>query len=97
MLIIKPFGRLGNNISQTLKVISYALSFQIPEKINFIYLKRYQPYIFNNFPDYLFNGNTIEKIDTFWNVNIDYSKYNEILQIIEPFINYQIYLMIYYL
>ena len=42
MLIIKPFGRLGNNISQIMKTISYALSFKIPEKINFILLKKFQ-------------------------------------------------------
>ena len=91
MLIIKPFGRLGNNISQIMKTVSYALSFEIPEKINFILLKKYQPNILKNFPDYLFDGNNIHKTDTFWDYNIDYLKYKESISILIPFMNYQIY------
>jgi len=41
MLIIKPFGCVGNNISQIMKTISYSLSFKIPDKINFILLKKF--------------------------------------------------------
>ena len=92
MLIIKPFGRLGNNIAQILKTISYALSFKIPERINFILLKEYQPDILKNFPDYLFEGNNLNDdiTDSFWDHNIDYSNYEKIIKFISKFINYKI-------
>ena len=92
MLIIKPFGRLGNNIAQILKTISYALSFKIPEKINFILLKKFQPDILKNFPDYLFDGNNLNNniTNSFWDYNIDYSNYEKIVEIISKFINYKI-------
>ena len=92
MLIIKPFGRLGNNISQIMKTISYALSFKIPEKINFILLKKYHPDILKNFPDYLFDGNNLNNniTNSFWDYNIDYSNYEKIVEIISNFINYKI-------
>jgi hypothetical protein len=92
MLIIKPFGRLGNNISQIMKTLSYALSFKIPEKINFILLKKYQPEILKNFPDYLFSGNNLNNniTNSFWDCKIDYSNYEKIVEIISKFINYKI-------
>jgi len=39
MLIITPYGRLGNNIAQILKCLTFSLSFENPIKINFTLLK----------------------------------------------------------
>ena len=50
---MKPFGRLGNNIVQIIKVISLSLSLKHQEKIKFTYLKKQNPNLLKNFPDYL--------------------------------------------
>ena len=54
MLIIIPFGRLGNNISQIFKCITFSLSYENPIKINLTLLKKTENF-FDNFPDYLFD------------------------------------------
>ena len=74
-----------------MKVISYSLSFDIPVKINFIYLKSYQNDLLKNLPDYLFDGNSIQCRDSFWSYPIDYTKYDKIIYILTPFMNYKIY------
>ena len=51
MLIVEKYGRLGNNILQLLKVISYSLSFVVPEKIDLRTLKQYQIEVCKNCPD----------------------------------------------
>ena len=87
MLIVKPYGRLGNNISQLMKVISYSLSFAVPEKIDLRYLKQYQRELLKNCPDYLFNNNTVQIKGNFWDKNIDYSKFKKIIDILTSIIN----------
>jgi hypothetical protein len=90
MLIIIPFGRLGNNISQLIKCLTYSLSFQNPIKINLTLLKQNEPF-FNSFPDYLFDNNEIEYVDTFWdygeNYNLNFEKAKDIIM---NFIDYKI-------
>ena len=82
MLIITPFGRLGNNIAQILKCLTFSLSFENPIKINFTLLKQYDSF-FQSFPDYLFDNNEIEIVDNFWNYwehfELNYEKAKDIL------------------
>ena len=82
MLIVEKYGRLGNNILQLLKVISYSLSFVVPEKIDLRTLKQYQSEVFKNCPDYLFDNDTVEMKRSFWDKNIDNNKYKKIMEIV---------------
>ena len=82
MLIVEKYGRLGNNILQLLKVISYSLSFVVPEKIDLRTLKQYQSEVFKNCPDYLFDNDTVEMKRSFWDKNIDDNKYKKIMEIV---------------
>jgi len=73
MLTITTFGRLGNIIFQILNCICYSLSFDNPEKINLKLLKEYNKPNLDFLPDYIFENDTVNIKDTFWN----YSEYRE--------------------
>jgi hypothetical protein len=55
-LVIEPFGRLGNNISQIVRCIQYNLESNKKHNIDMRLLKNYQQIIFKNFPNiFIFN------------------------------------------
>lgn len=90
MLIIINYGRLGNNISQIMKCLTFSLSFKDPIKINFTLLKNNNSF-FYNFPDYLFNNNEVEIVDNFWNYNeYFYLNYEKARNILINLIDYKI-------
>ena len=91
MLTITPFGRLGNNIAQILKCLCYSLSFDDPLKINFTLMKKEQPNIFNLLPDTLFENNSIERVDSFWNEWTFWeSNFNKAAEILMNLMDYSI-------
>jgi hypothetical protein len=91
MLIIHPFGRLGNNIAQILKCLCYSISLKNPIKISLINIKKKHPNFLNNLPEYLFEYDDNKNIlDKFWK----YTEYDNLelqekaLNILKPYLNY---------
>lgn len=90
MLIILPFGRLGNNMAQIMKCLTFSLSFKNPIKINFTLLKKQEEF-FNFLPDYLFDNNDIEIVNTFWNnTEFFYLNFERAREILVNIIDYKI-------
>ena len=93
MLIIHPFGRLGNNIAQILKCLSYSLSLEKPIKISLIELKNKHPKFLNNLPEYLFNYDDNKNIlNNFWKYN-EYTNLElqeKSITMLKPFFNYNL-------
>jgi hypothetical protein len=97
MLIIKPFGRLGNNIIQIINCVKENIYCHKHKNISLKLLKNFQIKIFQNFPEYLefdfLLKNCQDITDIFWDTktNITNEQMINIIDLyIKPYINYNI-------
>jgi hypothetical protein len=93
MLIIEPYGRLGNNIIQIINCVSENLYKYKHDNIDIRLLKEKNKIILKNFPDYLlfdFPPNNEVIKNTFWlHLTIHKNQINFIINnFIKPYINY---------
>jgi len=97
MLIIEPYGRLGNNIIQIINCVKENIYCYNHKNINLKLLKKHQTKVFKNFPDYfefnsfLINSQDIKNI--FWSTKtqITNEQMNNIIDLyIKPYINYNL-------